>query len=83
MGSGSGHTADMSKKLRDNKELLKRKSYFGNSKPTPETLPKIPSRIKQQIRRENKRSSVIRIVITIILFALIGLIAVFMFARYH
>ncbi|MCL2413941.1 MAG: hypothetical protein FWC94_01645 [Bacteroidales bacterium] len=82
MGSGLGHTSDMNKRLCDNKELLKRSSYFGNSKPTQKTLPKIPNKTKQQIRRENKRSDIIRAVVTIILFALIGLIAVFMFAGY-
>jgi len=82
MGSGLGHTSDMKKRLRDNKEMLKRNSYFDKSKPTPEALPKVPSRLKDQIRRENKRSDIIRVVITILLFFSIVLFAVFMLAGY-
>jgi len=80
IGSGSGHTADMNKKLRENKELLKRSSYFGNTKSTPEGLPKIPNRIKQKIRKENKRRDIIRVIITIGLLISLGLFAFLLYS---
>jgi len=75
MAGGIGIISDKDSTLSRNKDLLKRSSYFENSKPLPDEkkITKTPSHIKNQIHKENKRGDIIRAIVVI--FFLIAMVS--------
>lgn len=83
----SGFISDKNNTINRNKQML-RDSYFKQAKKTTdekkttlEYSAKIPNKMKQQIRRENKRREIIRSVLTITILVLIGLFAFLLFTK--
>jgi chorismate synthase len=62
--------------LKDNRRHLRNsgrlKKSFDKRNTSMNKLPKIPNKMKQKIRRENRRSDIIGAIITIVLLAMIA-----------
>ncbi|MCL2027984.1 MAG: hypothetical protein FWG79_05790 [Bacteroidales bacterium] len=79
---GSGFISDMNNRLKSNKRLSKRDTYYGRSRTSFDKkntslgeLAKIPSETRRKFHRENRWSDIIGAIVTISLLAMIGFVA--------
>ena len=72
MTAGTGFILDFNNNLKNNKRLRK-KVVFDKKKTSLAGFGKIPKEVRQNIRKENKRSNLIRAIITI--FVLVTFVA--------